>query len=123
MQKDFTINIRAYDENIQHSSGLDNQRGSVEDVEITVELAQEDTYERNIIADVFVTEIIEGQWSVIKTLEGQTTKQGEYVGGQQLISSQGFEPNRNMQITITAILGDQVIQKVVETYLLQVSIN
>ena len=60
-QSDFTVDIRVFDDKIENYGSLENTKGSLEGVDITVEIQQEDTYRKNVIADVFVTEIIKDQ--------------------------------------------------------------
>lgn len=108
IQRDFTIKVDAY--NTQKTSGLTKHLEPIEDVKFHIELAQERKEFVVVNERTSYEKIIENDWKVIKTIDGAVNKYGTWTGS-VLLTSGTLNPNQWMKVTITATLGDQIVEK------------
>jgi len=113
--EDFTIKIKTYDENKVYK-GMSSNVNILSDVKIKVELAQEKTEFIVVNERTSYEQVIKDDWETITILEGTTDKIGRLIGAEYLASGT-FEPNRWMQVTITATLDDQIAERTERVFL------
>ena len=118
MGEDFTIQVKTIDVNKMSRGTSYDSNNLLEKVKIKVELSQEDTRLVTIDDSTTYEEILAGEWRTKKVMEGTTNKYGKWVGGEPLLSGT-FKPERSLQVTITATLDEQVVEKIEQVYLIQ----
>jgi len=117
MQQDFTIQVTALDEDkIDRGSSVNSN--FLEKVKIKVELAQEATELVTLDDSTTHERILVGEWTTKKVMEGTTNYYGKWTGGEPLLSG-AFKPERWLQVTITATLDEQIVEKIDRVYLIQ----
>jgi hypothetical protein len=108
IQQDFTIKVNTY--NAQKTSGLTKHLEPIQDVKFHIELAQERKEFVVVNERTSYEKIIENDWKVIKTIDGVVNSYGIWTGS-TLLTSQTVNSDQWMKVTITATLGDQIVEK------------
>jgi len=108
IQEDFTVKVDSF--NTQKTSGLTRYGEPIEGVKFHIDLAQERKEFVVVNERTSYEKIIENDWKTIKTIDGITNRYGTWTGA-QLLTSGIFESGQWMNVTITATLGDQIVEK------------
>jgi len=107
IQEDLQIIMKVYDENLA-PGGLQNRVHNLEGVKVHVTLEQERKEVVVVNERTAFEQIVEGDWKVLETFEGQTNRLGDYRGSTFMASGE-FEPKQFMRITIVATYLDQEV--------------
>jgi len=118
IQEDLTVQLKAHD-SAKSIGGLTNNLYTLEGVKIKIDLEQNKVELIQVNERTVYEQIIEDEWKLIHSFEGQTNKNGDWTGG-KLLTSGVFEPKQWMRVTITAAFEDQVVTEQVRVFVTEV---
>ncbi|MGI9567525.1 MAG: hypothetical protein ACR2LL_11015 [Nitrosopumilus sp.] len=114
IQNDLEVFLTAFDSK-KGIGGIRNTVGNIAGVDIKVDLAQERREYIPVDEINGFIQIVEDDWRQIVSIEGKTNEHGKWTGA-QLLGSKIFQQNQNIQVTITATLGEQTVTETIEVF-------
>lgn len=108
VQRDLSVKVNAF--NTNPTDGKTRYGEPLEGVKFKVTLAQERKEYVVVNERTSYQQIVTDDWKTMRAFEGTSNKFGTWTGS-QLLTSGVFSSGQHMLVTITASLGDQVVEK------------